>query len=672
MHTQAQPGLPAGSGPRGWRLREAAAVGALAGGLHALATVVFLSWCFRAHILAPPLAGRLQLFDPASKLLGFIHHTPADFLQHFYGPGLIAKAPLVIEILTPNLFLGALLGFVVALGLRWWPRPRSAWASGALFALGFLSVITLLHLAALVPAVVDPFRTRPIPFILRKLASRLWTDGPLVDLALTAGAVALALWVAPRLQPARKLGAILGAGAFAVVALAALGSTLAPNRAVGARPETLRAVPAARPRNVVLISIDSLRADHLGCYGYNRPTSPLLDRLAAQGVRFNTAYAGSSWTLPSHATMLTGRYPLSHGAVLRERRLTAATPTIATVLQHVGYKTGGFVSYEFLRRRYYFHVGFDYYDDFTTDLDTDQEEHSRMTGPLLNTQIIPWIEGNADRPFFLFVHYFDVHFNYDPPPPYDTMFDPDYVGPDLRRFSRNPAIHRGMPKRHLEHLIALYDGEIRFTDGVVGEVVDAINRAGIGAETLLIVTADHGDEFFEHGNKGHGTTLYDEVLRVPLLVHWPEGVVAGRVVEDPVSLADLAPTIYELLGVAAPPGLEGQSLVPLLLGERDQSRLVYAHLHTPKRPLIWAMARQGKQKYLQDLNAPRAALYELDVDPGEQRNRVHEATSQALATPLLVWLGQQWGAYRVLPSDERHIVIDSQSIEKLRALGYVD
>jgi arylsulfatase len=159
---------------------------------------------------------------------------------------------------------------------------------------------------------------------------------------------------------------------------------------------------------------------------------------------------------------------------------------------------------------------------------------------------------------------------------------------------------------------------------------------------------------------------------VPLLVHWPEGLAAGRVVQDPVSLADLAPTIYELLGVEAPPGIEGKSLVPLLNGGRDQSRLVYAHLHTPKRPIIWAMVRQGKEKYLEDLNAPRAELYELDVDPGEQRNRISEATSQGLATPLLVWLAQQWGAYRALPSAERNIVIDSQNIQKLRALGYVD
>jgi arylsulfatase A-like enzyme len=371
--------------------------------------------------------------------------------------------------------------------------------------------------------------------------------------------------------------------------------------------------------------------------------------------------------------MLTGRYPLNHGAVILDRRLSLATPTLPTVLAPAGYTTAGFVSFEFLRRRYGFDAGFHHFDDFTTAVGDNNEEHHLTTGPLLNTKIIPWIERNAERPFFLFVHYFDVHYDYDPPSPYDTMFDDDYVGPDLRRYSHNPAIHPNMPERHLQHLIALYDGEIRLTDTVLGEVIDAIDRAGVGDDTLIIVTADHGDEFFEHGDRGHGTTLYEEVVRVPLLMRWPRGLAAGGVIETPVSLADLAPTIYDLTGVAPPDGMDGRSLAAVMLGEPGAPHPVYAHLYARKRPIISAMVRVGSEKYVQDLHIPRAALFDLGADPGEQRNGAGGADARPLTTPLLGWLEQQWNAYRALPAEaDRSVAVDQENIDQLRALGYVD
>ena len=663
---------PATNAPSPWRVRDAVMLGTLAGALHAVAIAALIAWRFRADILAPPLAGRVQLFDPASKLLGFIRDLPGDFLHHFYGPGLAPKISLVIDLLAANLLLGSALGLVLGAAMRWlWAPMRSAWQRCAVFGLGFLASSAVLHVVSLVPAVVDPHRPRPLRHILGKIAGRMATEGPASDLALTAAALALAAWLGPQVARARGLRAMSGA-ALATAVLLALASAPAPDSAIGKPGVEPHTAISVRPRNVVLISIDSLRADHLGCYGYERLTSPVMDRLAAQSVRFATAYAPTSWTLPSHATMLTGRYPLSHGAVLRDRRLSSATPTLATVLRGAGYTTGGFVSYEFLRRRYGFDAGFDYFDDFTTELGTEEDQRSQPTGPLLNAQIIPWIERNAERPFFLFVHYFDVHYHYDPPPPYDTMFDPDYVGPDLRQFTRNPAIHAGMPRRHLEQLIALYDGEIRFTDRVVGEVIETIDRLGIGGRTLFIVTADHGEEFFEHGEKAHGRTLYDEVLLVPLLMRWPDGFAAGHVVDVPVSLVDLAPTIYDLVGVAPSPGLEGRSLVPLAFGEQSAPAPIYAHLFTPKRPIISAMIRSGNEKYLQDLHSPRAGFYELEADPGEHLNLVDEKRGRVLAGPLLAWLRQQWSAHRELPSNESRIVIDSDNIDRLRALGYVD
>jgi arylsulfatase A-like enzyme len=649
---------------------EAVALGALAGLLHGLGTATVLGWSFRDHVMAPPAAGRVQLFDPASKIITLASWLPVDFLQHFYGPGLLAKASLAAELATANLLLGAGIGLVLgALILR--GRPRSRGRSAVLFALGFLMVSALLHVVGVVAAIVDPLRPRPLPYVLDRVARRMLFDGPAVDLFITAAALGIVLYLAPRLGPWRARWVAVVATVLAVSGMAATKIVPATEGAVAAPGTVSRQRVAVRPRNVVLISIDSLRADHLGSYGYHRPTSPTLDRLAAEGARFAAAYATSSWTLPSHATMLTGRYPLSHGAILPDRRLSAGMPTLATVLKSAGYTTGGFVSYEFLRRRYGFHAGFDHFDDFTTDLEDNEGEYSRATGPLLNAQIIPWVEANAGRPFFLFLHYFDVHVHYDPPPPYDTMFDPDYVGPDLRRFTHNPAIHANMPRRHLEHFIALYDGEIRHTDAVIGEVISTIERLGIGSQTLVIVTADHGDEFFEHGGKGHGKTLYEEVLMVPLLMRWPQGLPAGRVIDVPASLVDLAPTVYELVGLAPPTGLEGRSLVPFLFGEDAAPVAIYAHLHDRRRPIISATVRMGHEKYVQDLHAPRAELYDLERDPGEQENRFEGASAGELPGLLVEWLRQQWLAQRS-PNGAHQIIVDRGSVERLRALGYVD
>jgi len=669
MSTDEKPSS-AGS-PGAWETGQGAALGALAGALHAVAIATVIGWHFRDNILAPPLVGHVQLFDPASKLLGFILHMPAEFLQHFYAPGLVAKAPLVLEVLTANVLLGAALGLVLTAGLRWLSFAQSAFGRTTLFGLGFLSLSALLHLAALIPVVVDPRRPRTEIRLLKDLARRMVTDGPAVDLGLTAGALVVAFWLGRRLRPRWGLRASTVA-TLAAVALIVIGNVDAHHRTADAGGRPTSTVAAVRPRNVLLISIDSLRADHVGSYGYRRQTSPIIDRLATEGVRFATAYASSSWTLPSHATMLTGRYPLSHGAISLERPLLAATPTLATVLGGAGYATGGFVSYEFLRRRYGFDAGFDYFDDFTTDLPTDEEERNTTTGPLLNAQIVPWVEANKDRPFFLFVHYYDVHFNYDPPPPYDTMFDPDYEGPDLRRFLDNPAIHPGMPKRHLEQLIALYDGEIRLTDAMVGEVVETVDRLGIGDETLLIVTSDHGDEFFEHGDKGHQKTLYDEVLKVPLVMRWPAALAAGQTLEIPVSQVDLAPTIYDVTAVQPPPGLEGRTLAPMLFGKPDRPTEIYAHLCGRTLPKNLVTVRRGTEKYLQNLSMPRAEFYDLDVDPGEKLSRTQDARARVLTGPLLGWLRQQWDAHRALPSAGPQVALDSRNIEQLKALGYLD
>ena len=647
-----------------------AAVGALTGALHAVIAVAVMSWLYRGQILPPPYISQGVLFDPASRLLGFSLGLPGNFLQRFCGPGLATKLPLAAELLVVNVILGTLVGLVLgALIGRWLARWKPL-LRGTAFTAGFVGLGAALHGLVILLLELDQRRPRTLRYYVRILAERVVEDAG-IDLILTAIVTALAIWLAIRIGRSWSLRAAIGTAVVAA-ALLVIGETSAPGPEAGATVPAAATHLSIRPRNLVLVSIDSLRADHVHCYGYPRPTSPTLDRLAAEGVRFATAYSVSSWTLPAHATMLTGRYPLSHGAIEATRRISPQVPSLAAQLGEQGFKTGGFVSYEFLRRRYGFHVGFDHYDDFTTDLNTEAEERKARTGPILNQQVIPWIEAHRDQPFFLFVHYFDVHWDYDPPPPYDTMFDAQYEGPDLRPFLDNPAIHPGMPKRHLDHLIALYDGEIRFNDDVLREVVDSLDRLGIGQDTLLIITSDHGDEFFEHGDTGHTNTLYDEVIWIPLIVRWPKGIPGGRSVDLPVSLVDLAPTVYGLLGLDPPAGLEGRSLVPLLLGGQLPATPIYAHLTSRKRPNNWAMVRTGSLKYLQHLRMPRAELYDLNVDSLEQKSRLPSGESRPLADSLFTWLQQEWEDYRELSRNGLDIVIDDSNTKKLRALGYIE
>lgn len=653
-----------------------AVVGSVAGALYAVAAGAIIAWRYREHILPPAAVSQTTFLDPITTLLGGSGHAVGGFGERFYSPGLLAKLPLVAELLVVNVLLGAAVGLLVGASVA---RRRASPPLSALrvpvFVVGFLSAHLLLSAGALVPWVVDQRRSHPLRHYIAELGRQLVADGVAAELALLGVAVLLAFGIVRRLGPAGSLRTAMG-GAVAACVVALVGGTSAPTAAVEATPPPPALLLSSRPRHVVLISIDSLRADHLPCYGYHRATSPSLDAVAADGVRFASAYSVSSWTLPSHASMLTGLNPLTHGAVTAERRLAPHVPTLATELGRAGYVTAGFVSYEFLRRRYGFDAGFDHYDDFTTDRSTEAEERSTRTGPLLNSVILPWIDAHTQDRFFLFIHYFDVHWDYDPPAPYDTMFDTDYAGPDLRPFLDNPAIHSKMPRRQLEHLVALYDGEIRFTDQVVGEVLAALDRHGIARDTLLIVTADHGDEFFEHGDSGHTKTLYDEVIRVPLLVRWPRVVAAGRTVETPVSLVDVAPTVYDLTGVSPPLGMEGRSIAPLVLGRDAPPVPIYAHLTGRKRQNNWAMVRAGDDKYLQQLRLPHAELYDLAADPTERRNRFADPDARprrlALADSLLGWLRQQWSNRQALRPDDQEIVIDRHNTERLRALGYVE
>ncbi|MEM7306699.1 MAG: sulfatase [Planctomycetota bacterium] len=406
--------------------------------------------------------------------------------------------------------------------------------------------------------------------------------------------------IRPRLEPRARTASLL-------VLLGLLSGT--PAGCGGGSEE-----PSARP-NVLLISLDTLRADHLGAYGYGRDTSPRIDALAASGTLFEDAVSTTSWTLPSHLSMLTGLAISAHGVCddrLWQVAGTEGAPDevplrgtfLPELLQASGYRTAGFYTWKYLEPRFGFGPGFETYERVGHSVFSHPEwskrfEALRAAGKIDEIQrwrdenpalfdeqrptageavdrALAWLDGtaggDAEEPFFLFVHLFDIHDGYVPPPPFDARFtDPDYRGPITGRKVTTPdsPVRPDMASADLAQLIALYDGEIAWVDSQVGRLLDRLDALGLREDTLVVLTSDHGEEFFEHGAKTHRAQLHRESVHVPLIVSWPGRVAADQRIAGPAGIVDILPTVCGLAGVAAPPTLSGRDLSEVARGEAD-------------------------------------------------------------------------------------------------------
>ena len=318
-----------------------------------------------------------------------------------------------------------------------------------------------------------------------------------------------------------------------------------------------------------------------------------------------------------------------------------------------------------------------------------QAAHRDITNPRLYQQVSRWLKTNHRRPFFMFVHMWDVHFDFIPPPPYDTKFDPDYRGTITgENFLFNTAINETMPRRDLEHLIALYDGEIAWTDEHIGKILADLDSLGLRDDTIVMLVSDHGTEFFEHHLKGHRQSLYDEVIRIPLIVRYPGVIKPGGRFGPQVRIIDVLPTLMTLAGLDAPPEVMGQSLTPLLSGDRlVKDNLAIAELlcdsvrlrpdgrwerKDPRFPLGLRLRafRRTSRKLINDMNLRQAETYDLAADPSEQH---------PLAEPLTAAIEDaEQGRARLkayiqaLPSGEAESDIPPEVLAKLKSLGYVD
>ncbi len=435
----------------------------------------------------------------------------------------------------------------------------------------------------------------------------------------------------------------------------------APRAAASGPAPAADAGPQRRPHLLIYL-VDTLRKDHLGCYGYPRPVSPRLDAFAESAVVFDNAIGQSSWTRASVASLFTGLWPRSHGAIGRRDRLAPEAATLAEALSAAGYRSAGFISNANVDRRLGFGQGF--------------EEYSAWRGGSndINLPVFRWLEGlDPEAPFFLYVHTKDPHDVYAPPEEFRRR-----LAPEAEAFYREHIA--GKPRRQawpsdpetIRHLLALYDAEIAYNDSSFGDLLDFLEARGLLDSTLVVFLSDHGEEFFDHGGWNHGKNLHAETLDFPLVVKFP-GQRAPRRVAAPVQHIDVLPTILEYLGLPAPPGVEGVSFLDLALGEggapAGPAPPVYSHLHLDGPP--YASIVDGEWKLIQR-RAEGAGffslLYRWKVDPRETEELSAKLPVRAavLAAKLEEKLAE---ASRIEPQE---IELDPDLERELKALGYLN
>jgi arylsulfatase A-like enzyme/Flp pilus assembly protein TadD len=401
----------------------------------------------------------------------------------------------------------------------------------------------------------------------------------------------------------------------------------------------LLAAETAAPPNLVLVTIDTLRADRVGCYGHAAAATPALDGLAREGVLVEDAVVQVPQTRPSHASIFTGRYPFEHG--LRDNYsppLDARTPTLAALLQERGYQTAAFIGAYPVSRASGLDRGFATFDDpFGADSRASvRDVRVERPADAVVDRALHWLDAPRTRPFFAWVHLFDPHAPYEPPAPY------------RRRFARRP-----------------YDGEVAFADAQVGRLLAWLDRARLRESTLVVVTSDHGEGLGDHGEDEHLLLVYDTTLRVPLLLAWPGRLPAGARVRGQFRSIDLMPTVLELLGQPAPPVTGVSRADALRTGGRIPDNESYAESLYGRLHFGWAALRSLRGEGWKLIDAPRPELYRIAEDPGEEGNLIDRRANVAEA------MRARLRHYDAADPDPSAADVDDGAAERLAALGYL-
>ena len=395
-----------------------------------------------------------------------------------------------------------------------------------------------------------------------------------------------------------------------------------------------------RPLNLVVVTIDTLRPDHLRCYGYGKIETPSIDSIAKSGVLFENAVTQTPLTPPSHASIFTGLYPTRHhvrdtgGFILQP-----SSRTLATILQQHGWDTAAFVSSAVLKKLFGFNQGFAIYDDQmpkpgnSRDFLPDPERSAAATVD----RALGWLEAQSGKPYFLWVHVYDPHMPYQPPSPYKEKY-------------------KDRP----------YDGEIAYADHELGRLFDAVHKKSPADKTLIAVLSDHGESLGEHGEYSHGVFLYDATLRIAFILSGP-GVPAGMRVQPQARTIDFLPTVLELLGGKAPAEVQGTSLAPFFVGREALTAVSYAETLYPKINMGWAELRGVRTNHWKYIRAPKPELYDLSLDPAETTNLIqgHANEVQKFEAQLKEAVGGD-GSEKVETT-----MVDQRTLDQLKSLGYL-
>jgi len=423
------------------------------------------------------------------------------------------------------------------------------------------------------------------------------------------------------------------------------------------------------PHGIILISLDTLRADHLGVYGYHRNTSPSIDAFSRESIVFEHAVAQASWTLPSHMSIMTSLYPSFHGVygMTKNKYLSSKHVTLAELLREGGYRTAAFTDGGWMHPAFGFHQGFDVYDG-------KQKEGIAKILP----KVKKWLDENRSNPFFLFVHCLDIHAPYDPPPPYNTIFhDFTYTG-KLENILAASEKKTQLNDEDIRHFVALYDGGIRYTDEKIGEFLSYLRESGLEDQSVIIIISDHGEEFMEHGGLLHEQLYYRPNLQIPLIMRIPDYPRKETRVNELVQSIDLLPTILEISGLPPHPEAQGKSVLPLIKKKRKNfiNRIAGKIFHPRQKDSRSAFAEHETDDYsiitngyqlIYDTKPFSIQLFDLKDDPLAQNNiaKDHDAIVERL-------LSQFKEVYSTKPGDKvPTLTLDEQTREQLKALGYL-
>ncbi|MEY2395767.1 MAG: hypothetical protein QOF94_2112, partial [Acidobacteriaceae bacterium] len=395
----------------------------------------------------------------------------------------------------------------------------------------------------------------------------------------------------------------------------------------------------SRP-SVFLITIDTLRADHVHCYGYDRIRTPALDLLAEQGIRFTQAFTPSPVTNSSHTSIMTGLLPSSHGVSDFGVPLAPRYPTLAELLKKGGYRTAAFIGAVILDSKNLapgLDRGFEYYDNFPEPATTKSRwGRIERRGMEVEQRAESWLNAHSAGAHFVWVHFYDPHDPNEPPPPYSDVYKD-----------------------------RLYDGEIAYADSALGQFLAYLKKQGWYEGAMIVVVGDHGEGLGEHREDTHGIFLYDSTTHVPLIVKLPNEREAGRTVEAQVRTTDIMPTMLSLLGIPAPPSLDGDSLQPFLTGIEATPRTIFGETDYPLR-FGWAPLRSVRKEGFEFIEAPKPELYDLHADPGELRNQYApwDGTVQKLRRVLAELSAKSPAAGKTSPA-----AVSVSTIDELHALG---